>query len=217
MKRIAIVLSGRGSNMAAIAEACASQRWPARIVSVVGNVPFAEGLARAEALGLPVRVVDHRAEPDRERYDEALVRTLDAEAPDLVVLAGFMRILTGRFVRHYEGRLLNVHPSLLPAFPGLHTHRRALEAGVQVHGATVHFVTDDLDCGPIVAQAAVRVREDDTEDALRARVLRAEHRLYPMAVRWFVEDRLRIRGSRVQVCSEGLAERGEARLLWGEE
>ncbi|NLD67514.1 MAG: phosphoribosylglycinamide formyltransferase [Limnobacter sp.] len=197
MKKIVVLISGRGSNMTAIARTCAAEGWPASIVAVICNRPGAEGLAVAEALGLPVRVVDHRRHDGREAFEAALARAIDAEAPDLVVLAGFMRILTDGFVRRYAGRLLNIHPSLLPAFPGLDTHRRALAAGVRVHGATVHFVGTEVDAGPIVAQAALAVRDDDTEQTLAQRVLELEHRLYPMAVRWFVDDRLRIEGGRV--------------------
>ncbi|MFU2489301.1 phosphoribosylglycinamide formyltransferase [Thauera sp. WH-1] len=187
MKSIVILISGRGSNMEAIVQA----RIPgARIAAVISNRPEAEGLAFARAHGIATAVVDHRDHADRAQFDAALAERIDAYAPDLVVLAGFMRLLTPGFVRHYEGRLLNIHPSLLPAFTGLHTHRRALEAGVRVHGATVHFVTAELDCGPIVIQAVVPVLPDDDAAALAARVLAQEHRIYPQAVRWFVEDRL---------------------------
>jgi phosphoribosylglycinamide formyltransferase-1 len=205
MKKIVVLISGRGSNMVSIAQACAAQAWPARIVAVIANRPDAAGLSRAAALGLPVRVVDHRSHPDRESFDAALAREIDALAPELVVLAGFMRVLTDTFVRRYQGRMLNIHPSLLPAFPGLATHRRALAAGVRAHGATIHFVGAELDDGPIVAQAVVEVRDDDTEDSLAARVLEAEHRLYPLAVRWFVEGRLRIEGRRVRLVPAGAA------------
>lgn len=218
MKKIVILISGRGSNMLAIARACTEERWPARVVGVIGNRPGAEGLARAAELGLPVRVLDHREHPDRETFDTVLAGEIDALAPDLVVLAGFMRILTDGFVRRYSGRMLNIHPSLLPAFPGLATHRRALAAGVRVHGSTVHFVGAELDDGPILAQAAVEVRDDDTEQTLEARVLEAEHRLYPMAVRWFVEDRLEVRGRRVRLLPRsGAADESlpvESRLVW---
>lgn len=218
MKKIVILISGRGSNMVAIARACAAEGWPARIVGVIGNRPGAEGLARAAELGLPVRVLDHRVHPDRESFDAALSAEIDALAPDLVVLAGFMRILTDSFVRRYAGRMLNIHPSLLPAFPGLATHRRALAAGVRAHGSTVHFVGAELDDGPILAQSVVEVRDDDTEQTLEARVLEAEHRLYPMAVRWFVEERLQVEGRRVRLLprvggvAAGAAD--EARILW---
>ena len=187
MKSIVILISGRGSNMEAIVGA----RIPGvRIAAVISNRPGAEGLAFARSHGIATAVVDHTAHADRASFDAALAECIDAHAPDLVVLAGFMRVLTDGFVRRYEGRLLNIHPSLLPAFPGLHTHRRALEAGVKLHGATVHFVTAELDDGPIVVQAAVPVRADDDEAALAARVLAQEHVIYPQAVRWFAEGRL---------------------------
>lgn len=187
MKSIVILISGRGSNMEAIVRA----RIPGvRIAAVISNRPGASGLAFAQAHGIDTRVVDHTAYADRVSFDAALAECIDAHAPDLVVLAGFMRVLTDGFVRRYEGRLLNIHPSLLPAFPGLHTHRRALETGVKLHGATVHFVTAELDDGPIVVQAAVPVLADDDEVTLAARVLAREHLIYPQAVRWFAEDRL---------------------------
>ena len=196
MKSIVILISGRGSNMEAIVRA----RIPgARIAAVISNRPGAGGLAFARAHGIAAEVVDHTAYPDRSAFDAALAACIDAHAPELVVLAGFMRVLSHDFVRRYEGRLLNIHPSLLPSFPGLHTHRRALETGVRVHGATVHFVTAELDDGPIVIQAAVPVLQGDDEDALAARVLAQEHRIYPQAVRWFVEDRLSVRAGRVEV------------------
>ena len=186
MKRIVILISGRGSNMVALLGAT----LPATVAAVVSNTPDARGLDHARSRGIPTRVIDHRQYADRDAFDAALRHAIDAQSPDLVVLAGFMRILTEPFVRHYAGRLINIHPSLLPSFPGLHTHRRALEAGVRIHGCTVHFVTPQLDHGPIVVQAAVPVLEDDNEDTLAARVLREEHRIYPQAVRWFCENRL---------------------------
>jgi phosphoribosylglycinamide formyltransferase 1 len=190
MKRIVILLSGRGSNMQSIVEACAAEAWAAEIVAVISNKAEAGGIAWAADRGIQTAVVDHRAYPDRAAFDAELARVIDAHAPDLVVLAGFMRILTADFVRHYAGRLLNIHPSLLPAFGGLHTHRRAIEAGCKFAGATVHFVTPELDHGPIVMQVAVPVLPDDDEDRLAQRVLAQEHIIYPRAVRWFVEDRL---------------------------
>jgi phosphoribosylglycinamide formyltransferase-1 len=213
MKRIVVLISGRGSNMVAIAQALRDERWPATIVGVIADRPQAGGLERAGSLGLPGSVVDFRAHARREDFEQALREAIDGLAPDLVVLAGFMRVLGAPFVEHYRGRLLNIHPSLLPAFPGLATHRRALEAGVAVHGATVHFVGTEVDDGPIVAQAAVPVRADDDEQALAARVLASEHRLYPMAVRWFVEGRLRIDGMRVVLAD---ARPGETRWLWND-
>jgi phosphoribosylglycinamide formyltransferase-1 len=192
MMRIVILISGRGSNMEAIVQRCSAEGWPARVVAVISSRPGAEGLAAAARHGVATEVVDPRACASREAFDDALAAAIDAHAPDLVVLAGFMRILGERFVRRYEGRLLNIHPSLLPAFPGLHTHRRALEAGCKATGATVHFVTPALDHGPIVMQSVVPVRPDDDEATLAARVLATEHVIYPRAVRWFVEGRLRI-------------------------
>lgn len=198
MKRIVILISGRGSNLQAIAERCAEQGWPAQVVAVVANRPDAAGLAWAAARGIATAVVDHRGFASREAFDAALAEVVDGHAPDLVALAGFMRILGDDFVRRYAGRMLNTHPSLLPAFPGLHTHRRALEAGCQVVGATVHFVTPALDHGPIVMQGVVPVRPGDDEQSLAERVLAVEHVIYPLSVRWFVEGRLRIDGARVR-------------------
>ena len=176
---------------------------PARIAAVVSNRPDAKGLDYARDRAIPIEVVDHKAFASRAAFDAALAEAIDRYAPDLVVLAGFMRVLTESFVRRYDGRLLNIHPSLLPSFPGLHTHERALEAGVKVHGATVHFVTADLDHGPIVVQAAVPVRAGDDADELAARVLRQEHVIYPRAVRWFLEDRLSIANGIVRVAGGG--------------
>lgn len=192
MKRIVILLSGRGSNMQAIVERCAEEGWPARVVGVASNRADAGGLAWAAERGIATAVVDHKAFPRREDFDAELARVIDLWAPDLLVLAGFMRILGASFVGRYEGRMINVHPSLLPAFTGLHTHRRAIEAGCKLAGATVHFVTAELDHGPIIAQASVPVLPGDDVQALSARVLVQEHRLYPLAVRWFVEGRLKI-------------------------
>lgn len=192
MQSIVILISGRGSNMEAIVRSCAAERWPARVVAVISNRADAAGLQFAAAQGIATAVVDHRAFGTREAFDDALAAAIDAHRPDLVVLAGFMRILGARFARRYAGRMLNIHPSLLPAFPGLHTHRRALEAGCKVVGATVHFVTAELDLGPIVIQSVVPVRPDDDADALAERVLATEHRIYPLAVCWFVDDALRI-------------------------
>jgi phosphoribosylglycinamide formyltransferase-1 len=193
VKRIVILISGRGSNMEAIVEACARERWSAEVVAVLSNRPDAAGLAWAAVRGIATGAIDHRAQGGREAFDAALAAAIDAHRPDWLVLAGFMRILTPGFVERYAGRMLNIHPSLLPAFPGLHTHERALAAGCKLAGATVHFVTAELDHGPIVAQAMVPVRPDDTPDTLAARVLAQEHRLYPTALRWCVEDALDVR------------------------
>jgi phosphoribosylglycinamide formyltransferase-1 len=198
MKRIVTLVSGRGSNMQAIHQACLQQGWAASLVAVISNRPGAGGLAYAAEHGIAAQCVDHAAYPSREAFDAALAEAIDAHAPDLLVLAGFMRILSAGFVQRYQGRMLNIHPSLLPAFPGLHTHRRALETGCKLAGATVHFVTPELDHGPIVLQAAVPVRPGDDEHRLAERVLAAEHQIYPLAVRWFVEDKLRIEGALVR-------------------
>lgn len=196
MKSLVILISGRGSNLRAILDA----GLPARVAAVISNNPEAPGLAFARERGIVTRVVDHRGHARREDFDAALQAAIDEHAPDLVVLAGFMRVLTAGFVTHYQGRLINIHPSLLPLFPGLDTHSRALAAGVRIHGCTVHFVTPTVDHGPIIAQAAVPVREDDTADSLAARVLEQEHRLYPRVIRWFLEGRIQLTPEgRVQV------------------
>jgi phosphoribosylglycinamide formyltransferase-1 len=197
MKKIVILISGRGSNMEAVVRACKREGWPAEVRAVVSNRPDAAGLGFAAANGIATAVVDHRDFAERAVFDAALAAAIDAHAPDLVVLAGFMRVLTDDFVHHYVGRMLNVHPSLLPCFPGLKTHQQALDAGVRVHGASVHFVTPTLDHGPIVAQGAVPVIAGDDAAALATRVLAVEHIIYPRAVRWFVEGRLAIDGERV--------------------
>lgn len=202
MRNIVILISGRGSNMQAVVEAAEVQNWPARIAAVISNRPDATGLDFARARGIPTVVVDSKAHPAREDFDAALRLVIDDFAPDLVVLAGFLRILTAPLVNHYAGRMLNIHPSLLPSFPGLSTHRQALAAGVRIHGATVHFVTPDLDHGPIVAQAAVPVLDSDTEESLARRVLEQEHLLYPLAIGWFIQGRLRIEDGRVSVAGE---------------
>ena len=195
MKSFVILISGRGSNMQALIEA----GLPGRCAAVISNRPEAAGLAWAAARGIGTAVVDHRGFASRDDFDAALAAEIDRHQPDLVILAGFMRILGHDFVTRYAGRMLNIHPSLLPAFPGLTTHQAALDAGVKLHGATVHFVTPSLDCGPIVIQAAVPVADDDTATALAARVLVEEHRIYAAAVRWFLEGRLSIVGGRVHV------------------
>ena len=186
-KSIVILISGNGSNMRAVIEAAAREDWlgrlGARVVAVISNKPEAAGLGLAQQAGIATEVLDHRGYDSREAFDAALMQAIDRHAPTLVLLAGFMRILTPGFVRHYEGRLVNIHPSLLPAFPGLHTHRRAIEAGCAQAGATVHWVTPELDHGPILAQAAVPVWPGDTEQTLAARVLEQEHRIYSQAVR----------------------------------
>jgi phosphoribosylglycinamide formyltransferase-1 len=202
MKNIVILISGRGSNMQAIVRAAQSEKWPCRIAAVISNRADAEGLVFAAEHGIPTAVVPSKQFPSRDEFDAALRAEIDKFAPDLVVLAGFMRILTPAFVEHYAGRMLNIHPSLLPSFPGLATHRQALGAGVKVHGATVHFVTAELDHGPIVEQAVVPVLPDDTENDLAERVLVQEHVIYPRSVRWFIEGRLTIDNGLVRVAPD---------------
>ena len=183
--------------MEAMLRAAVAEQWSAQIVAVISNKASAAGLETAKAAGIAARVVEHLAYPDREQFDRALSAMIDEFSPDVVVLAGFLRILTPAFVAHYHGRLLNIHPSLLPSFPGLDTHRCALHAGVKFHGATVHFVTPELDHGPIIEQAAVPVLEGDTEDTLAARVLAQEHVIYPRAVKDFIEGRYALKDGRV--------------------
>jgi phosphoribosylglycinamide formyltransferase 1 len=202
MKNIVILISGRGSNMQAIVRAAKAEQWPCRIAAVISNRADAEGLQFAAQQGIATAVVPNKNFPSREAFDVALQAEIDRFLPDLVVLAGFMRILTPAFVEHYAGRMLNIHPSLLPSFPGLGTHRQALAAGVKVHGVTVHFVTAELDHGPIVAQATVPVLPDDDEHALADRILVQEHVIYPRAVRWFVENRLSIQNGVVHIATE---------------
>lgn len=202
MKNIVILISGRGSNMQAIVNACQQEQWPARIAAVISNKADAGGLAFAEEHQIPAIVVPSKGAASREAYDAELQRQIDAFSPDLVVLAGFMRILTPAFTAHYENRMLNIHPSLLPSFVGLHTHQQALDAGVKVHGATVHFVTAELDHGPIVAQAVVPVLDGDDEDTLAQRVLVQEHLIYPRAVRQFIEGRMTVEGNCVRITAE---------------
>lgn len=198
--RIVVLISGRGSNMASLIEAQAADALAGgTIVRVISNRPGAGGLALAEQRGIATTVVDHKAFAERSAFDAALAAAIEAEAPDLVVLAGFMRVLGAPFIERFAGRMLNIHPSLLPSFPGLHTHRRALAEGVRLHGCTVHFVTPDVDVGPIVAQAAVPVRDGDDEDTLAARVLVAEHALLPRVVAWYCSGRLAVVGNRVHV------------------
>ncbi|MGS0741418.1 phosphoribosylglycinamide formyltransferase [Glaciimonas sp. GG7] len=197
MRSIVILISGRGSNMEAIVRAAQSEHWSANITAVISNKADAGGLSFAAAHGIATAVVPSKDYPDRAQFDAALQREIDRFSPDVVVLAGFMRILTAPFVAHYAGRMLNIHPSLLPSFTGLATHLQALTMGVKVHGATVHFVTADLDHGPIVAQEVVPVLDGDTVQSLEARVLAVEHKMYPQAVRWFVEGRLMIKDGRV--------------------
>jgi len=194
---VVILISGRGSNLQAILDETRAGNLPVEIRAVISNNPPAAGLHRAAAAGVPTAVVNHRDYTERADFDRALMAAIDRHQPQLVVLAGFMRILGEEFIRHYAGRLINIHPSLLPAFRGLDTHARALSAGAREHGASVHFVTNDLDGGPVIVQAAVPVQRDDTPQSLAARVLEQEHRIFPLAIRWFAERRLTIRNGQV--------------------
>ena len=199
MKNIVILISGRGSNMEAVVRAARAEQWPARIAAVISNRADAQGLVFAAEHGIATAVVANKDYASRDAFDAALQAVVDSFAPDLVVLAGFMRILTAPFVDHYAGRMLNIHPSLLPLFPGMATHRKAIEAGMTEHGATVHFVTAELDHGPAVASAVVPVLPGDTEESLSARVLVQEHLLYPRAIRLFIDDKLSVEHGQVRV------------------
>lgn len=201
--KVGVLISGRGSNLQALLDACADPAFPAEIVAVLSNRPGAAGLERARAAGVAAGVVDHRGFPGRASFEEALDRALRDAGAEFVCLAGFMRLLTPWFVERWHDRMINIHPSLLPAFPGLDTHRRAIEAGVRFTGCTVHFVRAEMDDGPILVQAAVPVLAGDDEPALAARVLEAEHRCYPLALRLVAEGRARVRGIRVDLDAAG--------------
>lgn len=206
--RLVILLSGSGSNLQAFIDAGQRGELPATIAAVISNKADALGLQRAQQAGIATAVVDHRQYPDRESFDAELMRVIDTHQPDLVILAGFMRILTAGFVRHYAGRLMNIHPSLLPKYPGLNTHARAIEAGDREAGATVHFVTEELDGGPPIVQARVPILENDTPETLAARVLSKEHRIYPLAARWFAEGRLAYHNHKVTFDGQALPDTG---------
>ena len=205
LARITVLVSGRGSNLGALLAAERSGALRGSVTQVISNRPEAGGLALAREHGVATAVVDHKGYPDRAAFDAALVAEIDRSEPDLVVLAGFMRVLGRAAVERFAGRLINIHPSLLPAYPGLHTHRHALADGAAMHGCTVHFVTPEVDVGPIIAQSALAVRRDDDEASLAARVLALEHRLLPAAVGWYCEGRLVIDGDRVRVEEAGAA------------
>lgn len=204
-KRIAVLISGRGSNMAALIDAAADPAYPAEIALVLSNVPDAGGLTTAASNGIKTEIVDHRTfGKHREGFERDIQRVLDAHAINYVCLAGFMRLLTPAFVERWHGRMLNIHPALLPSFKGIDTHARAIADGVKLHGATVHFVVPEMDSGPIIVQAAVPVFGDDTPQSLAARVIRAEHRIYPLALRWLCEGKLKLADGRCRV--EGVAQ-----------
>ena len=204
--RLVVLISGRGSNLQAILDQAVSGELPVEVAAVVSNRPGVHGLERARQAGVPALELDHKNFADRPEFEAALIETIDRRQPDLVVLAGFMRVLTAGFTEHYRGRLLNIHPSLLPKFRGLHTHERAIAAGETEHGASIHFVTAELDGGPVIVQARVPVLPGDDPDALAARVLEQEHRLYPLAIRWFAEQRLRLEGEQVWFDGQSLVE-----------
>ena len=204
--RLVVLISGRGSNLQAILDRAASGELPVEVAAVISNRPGVQGLERARRAGVPALELDHKDFPDRPAFEAALIELIDGYQPDLVVLAGFMRLLTAGFTDHYRGRLLNIHPSLLPKFRGLHTHERALAAGETEHGASIHFVTAELDGGPVIVRARVPVLPGDDPDTLAARVLEQEHRLYPLAIRWFAEGRLRLEGEQVWFDGEPLTE-----------
>ncbi|KAB2932089.1 MAG: phosphoribosylglycinamide formyltransferase [Candidatus Contendobacter sp.] len=195
--RLVVLISGRGSNLQAILDQAASGELPVEVAAVISNRPGVQGLERARQAGVPALELDHQEFADRPAFEAALIELMDRYQPNLVILAGFMRVLTPGFTEHYRGRLLNIHPSLLPKFCGLHTHERALAAGETEHGASIHFVTAELDGGPVIVQAKVPVLPGDDPDTLAARVLEQEHRLYPLAIRWFAEGRLRLAGEQV--------------------
>ncbi|WP_373387538.1 phosphoribosylglycinamide formyltransferase [Pseudomonas alcaligenes] len=205
---VVVLISGSGSNLQALIDSIANDGNPARIAAVISNRADAYGLVRAQNAGIQTRVLDHKQFDGREAFDAALVEAIDGFDPQLVVLAGFMRILTGDFVRHYEGRLLNIHPSLLPKHKGLHTHQRALEAGDREHGCSVHFVTEELDGGPLVVQAVVPVESGDTPESLAQRVHSQEHNIYPLAMRWFAEGRLKLGKTGAQLDGKDLPATG---------
>ncbi len=204
--RLTVLISGRGSNLQAILDQAASGELPVEIAAVISNRPGVQGLERARQAGVPALELDHQNYPGRPEFEAALIELIDRQQTDLVILAGFMRVLTVGFTEHYRGRLLNIHPSLLPKFRGLHTHERALAAGEMEHGATIHFVTAKLDGGPLIVQARVPVLPDDDADTLAARVLAQEHCLYPLAIRWFAGKRLRLEGEQVWFDGKPLAQ-----------
>jgi phosphoribosylglycinamide formyltransferase-1 len=195
-KRVVVFISGGGSNMVSLADACVEPGFPAEIVGVISDKPGAGGLAKAAARGIPNFVFERKAYPDKAEHEAAILATLDSLKPDIICLAGYMRLISGEFISRYEGRMLNIHPSLLPLFPGLHTHQRALDAGMKLAGCTVHFVTEGMDEGPIVAQAAVPVLPADTTETLAARVLTVEHKIYPLALKLLAEGQVRMEDGR---------------------
>ncbi len=206
--RIVVLISGKGSNLQSMIDAVQMRVVDGEIVAVISNNPDAQGLQKAEKVGIPTHVVNHREFPDRESFDASLAEVIEQYQPNLVLLCGFMRILTPDFVAKFEGRMMNIHPSLLPKYPGLHTHQRALDAGDDVAGATVHFVTSELDGGPAIIHAEVPILEDDTAEALAERVFEQEHLIYPMAVRWYCQGRIGLKDGRAFMFGRPLPPRG---------
>jgi phosphoribosylglycinamide formyltransferase-1 len=213
LSRITVLISGRGSNLAALIDHARAGHIAGTVTKVVSNRPDAGGLALARDAGIATAVIDHLAQGSRDAFDDALAAAIEATEPDLIVLAGFMRVLRADFVRRHSERIINVHPSLLPLYPGLHTHRRALADGVRIHGCSVHYVTPDIDVGPIIAQGAVPVLPGDDETTLAARVLEVEHRLLPAAVEWHCAGRLVVEEGRVRVRDDAAADGGRALLV----
>lgn len=210
MKRIVVLISGTGSNMQAIVDACEKQQINGEVVAVIANKDTAKGLEKAAERDIATHALSHKAFDSREAYDAELQSLIDTYQPDLVILAGFMRILTADFTRHFAGRMLNIHPSLLPKYKGVNTHQRALDAGDKEHGVSVHFVTEELDGGPVILQAKVPVFEGDTADDLQARVHEQEHRIYPLVVKWFCDDRLALGAQGVELDNQPLGPHGYA-------
>jgi phosphoribosylglycinamide formyltransferase-1 len=209
--KVGVVVSGRGSNLQALLDACAEPAFPAEIVRVISNNPDVEGLRRAERAGVDTRVINHRDFPDRASFERSLTASMEEAGVELICHAGFMRVVTAGYLEHWHDRLINIHPSLLPAFPGLDTHRRALDAGVKLHGCTVHYVREEVDVGPIIGQAAIPVLTGDTEEILAARVLQAEHKLYPLCLKLIAEGRVTVTGKTVR--TEAIGKKETALLL----
>ncbi|GMR17948.1 MAG: phosphoribosylglycinamide formyltransferase [Gammaproteobacteria bacterium] len=205
---VVALISGRGTNLQAIIDQTQSGQLPIKLCAVISDNPDAQGLLRAEAAGIPAQRVVRKDYESRNLFEQALIRSIDSHQPDLVLLAGFMRVLSNAFVEHYAGRLMNIHPSLLPAYPGLNTHARALADDTRQHGATVHFVTDQVDAGPVIIQATVPVKADDSAETLAARVLEQEHRIYPQAIRWFAEQKLQIVDNKVLLEGQQQSQQG---------
>ncbi|SMF50686.1 phosphoribosylglycinamide formyltransferase-1 [Xaviernesmea oryzae] len=210
-KRVAVFISGSGSNMLALADACAAPDFPAEIVAVISDKPSAGGIEKAETRGIRTLVFERKQFAGKPEHEAAILAALDEVKPDILCLAGYMRLFSGDFISRYEGRILNIHPALLPLFPGLHTHQRAIDAGMKIAGCTVHFVTEGMDEGPIVAQGAVPVLADDTAETLTARILTVEHRLYPLSLKLLAEEKVRMEGAKA-VFSD-LPAKDEAKLI----